>query len=251
MFRAWQAAKRVGAAVVLIGLLASASAYGCTSPTPAPDDERLTDMERVLVELQEQQAELAVLVAHIEKQVARSGAPALTTICDRSIAMQERLLDHFSVPLCRYVTAEELYRLEGLEIDYDESRGLRPDDFADMVNLRALTVGGNGEDLPAEFFKHLGGLSHLSISGYSLSSVLDREWSTELPRLEVLWLDVSLPFESRVEYRIWFSDAGACWDEYPSKGSDTMRRIAAAFGLGSLDYCAGRLDVGTPQPPRN
>ena len=250
MFRAWQAAKRVGAAVVLIGLLASASAYGCTSPTPAPDDERLTDMERVLVELQEQQAELAVLVAHIDKQVARSGAPALTTICDRSIAMQERLLDHYSVPLCRYVTAEELYRLDGLSIDEAEHSRLRPDDFAGMVNLRVLGVrGAEGSDMPAEFFKHLGGLSTLSIQGYSLISVLDREWSTELPRLEVLEFR-GYGYGSG-DFEVWFSNAGACWHDFPSGDSedpDTMRRMEAAFGL--LD-CAGRLDVGTPQPPRN
>ncbi len=247
MFRAYQAAKRVGVAVVLLGLLASASAYGCTSP-PAPDDERLTDMERVLVELQEQQAELAALVAHIDKQGARAGAPALTTICDRSIAMQERLLDHYSVPLCRYVTAEELYRLDGLSIGEAEHSRLRPDDFAGMVNLRGLEVrGAEGSDMPAEFFKHLGGLRYLDIQGYSLTSVLDREWSTELPRLEVL----ELRGYGSNRFAIWFSNAGACWHDYPSGDSedpDTMRRIEAAFG--SLD-CAGRLDVGTPQPPRN
>ena len=67
------------------------------------------------------------------------------------------------------------------------------DDFKDMVNpvyLGLESPGGYSRiyPLPPEIFRHLGGLRRLSLWKYDPDSVLDRDWATELPRLEVLTL---------------------------------------------------------------
>ena len=252
----------IGAA---LGALLTTYLCAPVDSTSAGVNEKLADVEQALVELQEQ----------------RSAAPSspTTTICNRSITMQEELLSHFNVPLCRYVTSGELYRLEGLGVSAYRHR-LRPNDFADMVNLFALDIyrgnpnsatatrelfaglGSGGRDLPSDFFKHLGGLRHLEIENYSLDSVLDRDWAKELPKLETLVIrdSYSNPSYPR-RATIWFSNAGAClhhpgtsheWtDGGWTNGEVTafQKPIEAAFG--PLASCTGRADVGTPQPPQN
>ena len=245
----------IGAA---LGALLTTYLCAPVDSTSAGVNEKLADVEQALVELQEQ----------------RSAAPPspTTTICNRSITMQEELLSHFNVPLCRYVTSGELYRLESLSVQAYNHR-LRPNDFADMVNLSALRIyrstdsgqTASGNDLLSDFFEHLGGLRHLEIENYSLDSVLDRDWAKELPKLETLVIrdSYSNPSYPR-RATIWFSNAGAClhhpgtstlWTSHENWTDGTwtsgevtafQKPIEAAFG--PLASCTGRADVGTPRP---
>ena len=124
----WQGWVLVVAVTFIAGMLLGAALTGWDTNASAGVDEKLADVEQAPVKLQEQ----------------RSAAPSspTTTICNRSILMQENLLLHYFgtlQSLCAAVTSGELYRLEGLNLTEYNHR-LRPNDFADMVNLFALRI---------------------------------------------------------------------------------------------------------------
>ncbi len=119
----------------------------------------------------------------------------LDDICDRSILMQETLLERIGVQLCRVISVRELNRIDRLSIEEGERR-LQADDFANMRNLTALGLEKNGDsasratglDLPPEIFRHLADLTYLSITGYDATSVMSHDFAAELPNLQHLSL---------------------------------------------------------------
>ncbi len=109
--------------------------------------------------------------------------------------MQETLLERLEVSLCRSISVRELNRIDSLRITEAENR-LQPDDFANMPNLKELDLRDPDIDrervprfvLPHEIFRHLAGLTELSIYGYDATSVLSLDFANELPELQALQL---------------------------------------------------------------
>ena len=80
------------------------------------------------------QEELEILRANPEI------SPVAGNICQRSIAIQEALLEKLRIQYCRYITGEELIRVTKLEIRTDK---LKPGDLAGLQNLESLSLDPN------------------------------------------------------------------------------------------------------------
>lgn len=87
-------------------------------------------------------------------------------VCYRSLPVQEKLIGKFSgVTLCRYVDIAELFRITTLDIEVSEWPPvvLQRSDFANMPNLRSLTVETSIDGLSPQVFYDLTGLEHLNL----------------------------------------------------------------------------------------
>ncbi len=222
----------LGVIVVLVGVL------GCVSA----DEERLAAIEERLAEIASQQAELSEQIGSLEQSADDVNQSDRDDICDRSIVMQNRLLSHFNVSLCRAVTVGELYRIEGLSIQEGPHR-LRATDFEGMINFRRLSLRtydtdessrSTGFDLPANFFRHLDSLTHLTLDGYVAESVLSHDFNAELPNLEVLGL--LLNGWDNSHYTLEFTDFDVCIERRPEDPSPLQKQA-----LYDLDTAFGRL----------
>ena len=217
--------------VLMAGLL------GCVSE----DGERLAAIQDRLEEIATQQAELSEQITKLEEN-SEDASRSEDDICDRSIAMQNKLLSHFNVSLCRAVTVGELYRIDGLSIEEVDHR-LRATDFEGMVNLRSLSLRKydtnessriTGFDLPDNFFRHLDSLTHLGMDGYTAESVLSHDFNAELPNLEVLGL--RLKGWDNSHYTLEFTDYDVCIEYRPENPSPEQKQA-----LYDLDTEFGRL----------
>ena len=98
--------------------------------------------------------------------VAQSDDPnQFPGICGRTPAVQETLIYRLEIPSCRAITAGELYRVEELEV---RTESLKPGDFANLPNLRRLSVSIPRHDwakhpLTPGLFADLSGLEELGI----------------------------------------------------------------------------------------
>ena len=86
-------------------------------------------------------------------------------ICGRTPEVQERLLDALVIDSCQVINADELYRLREFSVG---ARTVAPGDFADMPNLRVLTLrfqtwNPDEVGLPAGIFEGLTSLETLNI----------------------------------------------------------------------------------------
>ena len=100
------------------------------------------------------QEELEILRANPEI------SPVAGNICQRSIAIQEELLEKLQIQYCRYITGEELIRVTNLEIRTDK---LKPGDLAGLQNLDSLSLTLTRPP-PKALFKGLNNLTSLELS---------------------------------------------------------------------------------------
>ena len=174
-------------AAAMVAILLTTAAACAGNPTPAPDapttsilPEEATKLTRQVQELQAENAaiqeELSALRTEIEKQPQgmMTSAPAeesqdqqsprprdpYRNICDRSLNVLEKLLEKLDVELCTYVTHEELFRIEKLDITGD----LKAGDLDGLVNLKGLSVSTYTKPLPVDVFADLQSLEDLSMN---------------------------------------------------------------------------------------
>ena len=119
-------------------------------------------------------------------------------ICGRTPEVQERLLDALVIDSCQVINADELYRLREFSVG---ARTVAPGDFADMPNLRVLTLrfqtwNPDEVGLPAGIFEGLTSLETLNIytptSGDATEPfvwALPHGTFADLPNLNLLRLD--------------------------------------------------------------
>ena len=86
-------------------------------------------------------------------------------ICGRTPAVQRTLIEQLGIQSCRSITADELYRVEGLGV---ETEYMKRGDLADLPNLRYLVIeiprhGLEKRPLPAGLFTDLSALELLQI----------------------------------------------------------------------------------------
>lgn len=158
-------------------------------------------------------------------------------ICDRSIVMQNELLDRFHVNLCRAIAVRELYRIQDLAIVLSGDDQLRAGDFIGMTNLVKLSLDGQGGEkhmLPAGIAQNLESLKVLIIDDHDHKSVLAQV--TELPNLIELDFHGKIPGKS-YHVHLHFTPTGACvgksyltWLDELEGGGQVLRDFEAAFG---------------------
>ena len=135
-------------------------------------------------------------------------------ICDRSATMQETLLDHFSMGLCRHISPRELSRVIRLDVGQEVGHPdpLRAGDFEGMPHLLRLELytptpaGKERTSLPPGMFESLNGLVELRVEGFKLESVPGRNIAAALPNLQYLsinGLEMHLSDDDGGAYRCW------------------------------------------------
>ncbi len=194
------------AGIVFLAVV-TASDNANSTPVVATQVLDLAPIEKKVDTLATQQAALIEALASTKSR---------QDICDRSILMQEKLLDLHNVNLCRYVGVEELSRIQGLSIE-EEGNRLEAGDFAGMDNLRGLSLSkrrtsqdsrDSGFELPADLLSGITSLDYLGLTGYTMESVTAPAFVEALPRLDILEINHHWEEENwgsgRYEYTINF-----------------------------------------------
>ena len=81
-------------------------------------------------------------------------------ICGRSAAARRTITGKLGIESCKDITPEDLYNIEELQITIQD---LRPDDLAQMYNLRELQIDGLEKEIPSRAFEDLHNLRKLNI----------------------------------------------------------------------------------------
>ena len=146
-----------------------------------PQNTKPNETNELREQLAQVQEELELLRGNPEVR------PVAGNICQRSIAVQEALLERLDIQYCRYITGEELIRVTNLGFT---TKSLQPGDFDGLHNLETLSVGAENPP-PEDLFKGLNNLTELHLSFNSTSSPwkVEEVFSTPLPRLVSLRLD--------------------------------------------------------------
>ena len=169
-------------------------------------------------------------------------------ICDRSATMQEALLDHFNMQLCRSISPRELSRLIGFDINQEAGHPdpLRARDFEGMPHLLSLELytpspSGDSEraSLPLGMFESLKGLVELRVSGFEWKSVPGRNIAAALPNLQKLSISVN-GIGHNLEMHLRDGDGGKyrCW-RYRADHDDQSESTQKAWL--TIDRHFGRL----------
>ena len=160
-------------------------------------------------------------------------------ICERSVAMQEELLDQFSgLDLCRAISPRELVRLRSLSIEESYGDRIRASDFQDMPNLTSLFLsvdtsnGASRLELLDGLSRHLGQLEELSLSYYTLRSLQEIDWAAEWPALERIQVRYLSDDHGSSTREVRFDSAGACMVNRSSDPSNEAK--VAIYDLESM-----------------
>ena len=149
-----------------------------------PQNTEPTEANELREQLAQVKEELELLRANPEVQ------PVAGNICQRSIAVQEALLEKLDIQYCRYITGEELIRVTELEI---RTKSLKPGDFAGLHNLETLAIGSQTPP-PEDLFEGLNNLTELELSFITTDKPYnpDQVFSNPLPNLSSLRLDAGV-----------------------------------------------------------
>ena len=127
---------------------------------------------------------------HTQEKVAEAAGQKATTrsICDRTILVQDALLDKAGKKDCEQMTDQDLQAIIALDLSEKSVEELKANDFSGLTSLQRLYLDRNNlASLPEGIFSGLTSLQSLSLNGNSLGNLSEGIFSglISLQRLDL------------------------------------------------------------------